>query len=127
MASPYACNTDYKRSVVLVIRNDLRGVSGIVLDSEFHHAFTRIQQRIDALEAPPTEPLAQRLKLRVVNWATEDLHAEVQQGLWLDTFALPEDLVGGDDLWVALVRRIGRQVLHDTLGIERFPPDPMLN
>ncbi len=127
VASPYATRLPYERSVILLVRSELRGVTGIFMDSEVREALKQLRQDTDGPEAPVAESVASQLKLRVVNWPTHELQAELEQGLWLTTPALQEDLLREDDLWVELVRRVGREVLQDSLGIEEFPTDPTFN
>ena len=125
VASPYAAHTGYQRSVVLLVRSDNRGATGIVLDSQFRKSFREFQQRLD--DAESAMPMAQDMKLRVINWSAQELLEELEHGVWLTTPARREDLVGTDDLWVSLVRRVGRSVLQDSLAINQFPEDASTN
>ena len=127
VASPSANGTPYARSVVLLLRNDPRGAAGILVDDAFRASFRSLRRQIGERSALQENLTIQReMQLKVVNWSTDHLLAELQAGIWLTTPAVQADLER-EDLWVDLVRRIGRSVLQDSLGISKFPQDPTTN
>lgn len=126
VASPYAGKTPYGQSVVLLVRQDQRGAAGILVDRAFRDSVVSVSQRRQQSDLPPGEKVEQQAQLTMLNWTNEKLLAELQSGIWLTTPAIQADLAR-EDLWVDLVRQIGRSVLQDSLGIEQFPAEPSLN
>lgn len=69
-----------------------------------------------------------RIVLGAVNWPTEELMNEIDNGNWfvLDAAA---DLVFTDwtVLWEESVRAYGAESIRESTGIDNFPTDPLLN
>ena len=127
VASPYAGQTPYGQSVVLLVRSDQSGAAGILLDSEFRQSFKRLSNQDPTKSVAAGRRLANELELSILNWTPEELLEELELGVWLTTPAKREDLSRNEDLWAELVRRVGRSVLGDSLSIRHFPLDPTVN
>jgi putative AlgH/UPF0301 family transcriptional regulator len=130
VASPYARGTPYERQVVYVLEHDPRRAMGLLLDEAFRDRV----QRLRALFADPVRlrsaaaPRWIGLPVGVVVWEAGQLDAELRMGVWLKAPARLDQIFGDcQDLWVDLVRQIGRSVLHDALRIEQVCSDPSLN
>lgn len=144
VASPYMQDSPYRHAVVLVMRHDAQGALGLVMDNQLT---TNLEDSMTAsrsvrrgrgdlnggrlVDAIENEASSGGPKLRVftgiVIWPAGKLEQEVDLGVWMTTPARLEMALRRQDLWVDLVRQIGRHVLRDALGIQTFPVDPTLN
>ena len=130
VASPHLHGTPYDRQVILLLEHSSRGAVGVLLDHPF-------QESVRQLRGRRSDPLLQRaggaapwltLPVDLMKWAPGQLDAEWTRGVWLaSTASVDEVLAGRDDLWVDLIRQIGRSVLSDALGLQHMPDDPTLN
>jgi len=62
-------------------------------------------------------------------WGGGQLEVEMQVGGWLTLPATEEMIFESDptELWKQVVRRVGSDILRDTLGIKGMPEDPSVN
>ena len=128
VASPHVSGTPYDRRVVLLLAHSPRGTVGVMLNDPSQRTAQRargdlsnpLDQRIDGKSKTVTGGL--------LRWAPGQLEAELNLGVWFASSARVEDVVGDHgDLWVDLVRHVGRCVLEDALQVEHFPQDPTIN
>lgn len=130
VATPYLQDAPYRRSVVLVMRHDEHGALGFVMDNQLR---TNLRVLEDFFRKPEVRDGAAgefpglRMFTGVVIWPAGKLEQELEQGVWMHTPARLEVAMRYDDLWADLVRKIGRDVLREGLGIHQFPQDPSLN
>ncbi len=61
-------------------------------------------------------------------WTTGQLEAEIAQGSWLTTKALPDFVFGEhDDMWIDAIQEAGLAFYRDVLGVFDLPDEPSLN
>lgn len=130
VAAPHVDSLPFRKSVILVVQHREEGSVGLILHEEF-------RQRLMAGATPPPMPngrltaaqiaeVEPQLFSGVVIWPAMHLERDVNAGLWLVTPASFEMAFIGNDLWVDLVRQVGRSVLR-AAGIHSFPRSPYWN
>jgi putative AlgH/UPF0301 family transcriptional regulator len=131
VATPYLQNVPYQHSVVLVMRHDEQGALGFVMDNQLQSSLRALESFFRGARTGVRESVGEFPGLRmftgVVLWPAGKLEEEIDQGIWMRTPARLEAAMVCENLWADLVRKIGRDVLHDGLGIREFPADPSLN
>lgn len=131
VATPYLQNVPYQHSVVLVMRHDDQGALGFVMDNQLRTNLRALESFCRGTQSGPREAVGEfpgfRMFTGVVLWPAGKLEEEVEQGIWMKTPAQLEAALHCENLWADLVRKIGRDVLRDGLGIQAFPADPSLN
>jgi putative transcriptional regulator len=127
VASPHLQGTPYDRQVVLLLQHSLRGSVGVLLNAQFQESLRQMRGRLAGrLRQGDQQRIA--VPVGVMQWRPGQLEAEVGQGVWLSSSASFDELFGDhDDLWVDLVRHIGRSILSDALHIRHMPTDPTVN
>ncbi|MFV1964958.1 MAG: YqgE/AlgH family protein [Pirellulaceae bacterium] len=115
---------------MLLLQHSSRGSLGVAINERFQESLRQIRGRM-------ADPLLQRgggfsrrvaFRVELVRWGPGQLDAEVNQGVWLTSPAKLHEVFGShNDLWIDLVRHIGRSVLSDALKIQNMPPDPTVN
>jgi putative AlgH/UPF0301 family transcriptional regulator len=130
VASPYAHDTPYARSVVFVLGFSPQGAVGVRLDRELLDALKQLQsglRRSSSLRMGQT-PRPVAFPVRICVWGPGTLDLELRRGIWLSSAAGFEEIFSEHgDLWVDLVRQIGHSVLRDSLQIPSLPADPSVN
>jgi putative AlgH/UPF0301 family transcriptional regulator len=120
VASPHAQGTPFARAVVLVLQQTERGALGLIIDEALCSALKSLHQQLAELDA--REGTVCRIpvdvQLGLVTWAPGQLNHELELRIWLTAPASMEALIGGRDVWVGLVRQVGRAVLEDALQIK---------
>ncbi len=127
VASPHLCGTAYDHKVALVVDWGRSGCRGIEVNKVFRESLLAARK---SMQGQPPSRLSQpkQFELGVINWAPGELEREIRSGIWMTTSTtFATVLASRDDLWMNLVRRIGRSVLRDSLGIKRFPQDVRVN
>lgn len=69
-----------------------------------------------------------RIVFGVASWADGQLYQEIERGAWFTLNASPESIF--DDaawMWEKSLRRYGRELTRDVLGVRQIPSDPSLN
>jgi putative AlgH/UPF0301 family transcriptional regulator len=127
VASPHLHGTTYDRKVALVVEGGRGGFRGVEVNKVFRQSLMAAQE---SLRAKPLSRLSmpKPVALSVIDWGPGELEGEIRSGVWMPTsttFATVR--ASQDNLWVNLVRGIGRSVLRDSLGIKRFPKDIRVN
>jgi putative AlgH/UPF0301 family transcriptional regulator len=127
VASPHLQGTPYDRQVVLLLRHSPRGSVGVLLNAKFQESLRQTRGLLaDRLQRGQSLGIA--VPVGLVQWRPGQLEMEVEQGVWLSSSASFDELFGDhDDLWVDLVRHIGRSILSDALHIRHMPADPSVN
>jgi len=127
VANPHLQGTPYDRKVALIVEGGRTGFRGIVVNDAFRRSLVEARK---ALEAKPVSRLdvSDPIELGMIEWGPGKLEDEVNSGVWMPTTTTFEKVLASqDDLWVNLVRGIGRNVLRTSLGIKRFPKDLRAN
>jgi len=127
VASPHLSGTAYDRKVALVVAGGRIGFRGIEVNRVFRESLLAARE---SMKAKPPNRLSQarQFELGVINWAPGELEEQIRTGVWMTTSTtFATVLASQDNLWVDLVRHIGRSVLRDSLGIKRFPRDVRVN
>lgn len=130
VASPYAEGTPHARSVVFLLGFSSEGAVGVRLDRELLDAVKQLQAGLAGSSRQGATRLPQPVAfpVRICVWGPGTLELELRKGIWLPSPAGFEEVFGEHgDLWVDLVRQIGRSVLRDALRIPHMPPDPSVN
>jgi putative AlgH/UPF0301 family transcriptional regulator len=128
IASPYAYDTPFARTVVLLLQDDDEAGVGVVVDEPFLARVQQLQQHHAArFSGRPSRP-RNRIELEVgmIVWHPDVLAQEIARGMWLTAPAAVQPPDGGD-LWATLVRSVGRSVLRDALDIDTDHVDPRRN
>jgi putative transcriptional regulator len=88
--------------------------------------FCASKPNLDALVERTGEPL--KIFVGHSGWGPGQLDSELEQGAWLTTPATVELIFyDGGDLWNAVTRQIGRQMLREMLRPKEIPDDPSVN
>ena len=127
VASPYLSGTAYDRKVALIVDCGRNGFKGIEVNKVFRESLLAAR---NSMEAKPHSRLSlpKQFELGVINWVSGALEEEIRSGVWMTTSTtFATVLASQDDLWINLVRGIGRSVLQDSLGIREFPEDVRVN
>ncbi len=127
VANPHLRGTPYDRHVALIVEGGRTGFRGVVVNDAFRRSLVASQK---APEAAPKSRLdvPEPIELRVIEWAPGKLEDEIRSGVWMPTSTTFEAVLASDDeLWASLVRSIGRGVLREALGIQKFPADVRTN
>ena len=130
VASPYLRGTPYDRQVVYVLERSETRVVGVCLDGEFRHSLRDLRGTlVEAIRQPRRgSGTVAVLPAKVMVWAPEQLDQELRGGIWLSgPFEFAWVLGDHDDLWIEMVRSIGRSVLCDVLEVDELPAHPWLN
>ena len=129
VATPHLQNVPYRQSVVLVMRQDAQGAMGFVMENQLKSSLRELQTYFRNPEEAGSghEFPGLRMFTGVVLWPAGKLEHELEQGIWMRTPARLEVAMDYENLWADLLRKIGRDVLHDCLGITKFPADVTLN
>lgn len=130
VATPYLRDVPYRQSVVLVMRHDEQGAMGFVMDNELKSSLRALQTYFgdpDVAQGAAREFPGLRMFTGVVLWPAGKLEQELDQGIWMQTPARLEVAMDYENLWADLLRKIGRDILRDGLGIKKFPTDVSLN
>jgi len=127
VANPHLSGTPYDHKVALVVDCGRSGFRGIEVNKVFRESLLAARESGQAKRPTRLSQLRQ-FELGVINWAPGELEREIRSGIWMTTSTtFATVLASRDDLWMNLVRRIGRSVLRDSLGIKRFPQDVRVN
>jgi putative AlgH/UPF0301 family transcriptional regulator len=129
VTSPHVRGTPYDRRVIFLVEHNTRRSVGLVVDEAFRKSMRRLR---DGSFLPDQlnqrSPAGVALPVDVVVWGPGQLKAEADRGIWLSAQVdLHELLEPHDDLWVDMVRSVGRAVLRDACGIQDFATDPTVN
>jgi putative transcriptional regulator len=131
VATPYLHESPYQRSVVLVMRHDSQGALGFVMHDQLKSSLVDLEKYFDSTFQRGGQPAGEfpgiQMFSAIVRWSAGKLESEIDQGIWIATPARLDVALGCDNLWVSLLRQIGRDVLSDGLGIKSFPADPRSN
>jgi putative AlgH/UPF0301 family transcriptional regulator len=130
VASPHVGGTPYGRQVVLLLQHSPRGSVGAVLNGQLQDTLRRVRGRMmdPARRRGAAHPQDVAVPVGLYQWGPGQLDAELKQGVWLASPAKLDDVLGDHrDLWINLVREIGRTVLHDALKIKHIPTNPTVN
>ena len=69
-----------------------------------------------------------RIVFGVAGWNNDQLFQEISDGLWYQLDGNPEQVFDESDfMWEKSLRRYGRHVLADVIGLNKLPIDPLLN
>ena len=131
VATPFLQDSPYCKSVVLVMRHDAQGALGFVMNDRLRTSLQDLESFFSSTIRRGGRPVSEfpgiQMFSAIVRWGTGKLESEVDQGIWMPTRARLEVALGCDNLWVDMLRQIGRDLLRDGLGIKSFPADPRLN
>jgi putative AlgH/UPF0301 family transcriptional regulator len=127
VASPYLSGTAYDRKVALIVGCGRNGFKGIEVNKVFRESLLAARQSMQ-VKPHARFSLPKQFELGVINWVPGALEEEIRSGVWMTTSTtFAKVLASQDDLWMNLVRGIGRSVLRDSLGIRQFPEDVRVN
>jgi putative AlgH/UPF0301 family transcriptional regulator len=113
---------------VYLLEHTSRRSVGLLLGELFQQSLHRLSASFGGPRGERQGRQNVSLPVETVVWGPGQLDLEIRQGIWLR----PSDEMQPrfelhDDLWIDLVRQIGRSVLRDALGIQDFDQDPHLN
>ena len=127
VASPYLQGTPYDRKVALIVESGRIGFRGIIVNEAFRKSLLAARESLES-KPPSRWSTREPIELGVIEWAPGKREDEIRSGVWMPTATTMETVLAGkDDLWANLVRGIGRSVLREALGINRFPKDVRVN
>lgn len=121
---PYA-----QRVIVLLERSGERSV-GVVFDQRFRDSVRRLHDALPLLERFPQGSAMPGLGMDVdvIVWGPGQLERELDRGLWMQRHMRPGELLKlSDNVWLDMVRSIGRSVIESSLRIPNWPDDPEWN
>ena len=130
VASPHAGGTPYERRVVFLLEHSARGAMGIVVNDQLRKSVQQLRGRSadPLLRRAGVAPRLAGVPVGVFMWGPGQLEAELKKGIWLSSPAKLDGRVAQQpNLWVDLLRQIGRSVLCDALQLDELPPDPTVN
>jgi putative AlgH/UPF0301 family transcriptional regulator len=131
VSSPHLHGTPYDQQVVYILQHNDKGALGLLLDGNLRQTLQLLRHAVVTPEALDSGRLLQNfapLSLTAVAWGPKQLDRELRIGFWMwgpSTFQCA--LADHGDLWLDLVRGIGRSVLCDALHVRELPDDSMLN
>jgi putative AlgH/UPF0301 family transcriptional regulator len=131
VSSPHLYGTPYDRQVVYILQHNEKGALGLVLDGNLRQTLQALRYVVVTPAGLESGRLMQNLasmSLTAVTWGPKQLDRELRIGCWMrGPSSFQCAMAEHDDLWLDLIRDIGRSVICDALRVRELPDNAMLN